>query len=717
MKPSRLVRWAAALLALAPAATLAAPVASAYTTVELIADVASLPAAGGKATLGLSLRPKPGWHVYWRNPGDAGKEASVAWELPPGFAAGALRFPAPHVIPFGEFVTYGFEGPVLLLADLEVPAGLPNGEAVAIRGRATWVVCDDALCVPEQADVALTLPAGTGAESAEHRPLFADARRALPPAMAWPARFSVAAGQVEFAIEAPAAVEAASPYLFVAAKGLVRYGRQERSRSPDGWRFVMDAGAAAERTAETAAVLGYTDREGRSASVFLEAARADGLPGPPPAAPQPRASLPEVLQAVLFGLLGGLVLNLMPCVFPILSMKALSLVRLSGSERRLARTSGTLYALGVVAAFLAIAALLLGLRATGQAAGWGFQLQSPWVNLGLGLTMVAIGLNLAGVYEFGARLMGLGQAATGGGDERRTAFATGLLAVVVATPCTAPFMASALGFALVQPPLVAVAVFLALGSGMSLPYVALAWVPAFARALPKPGPWMATFKQVLAFPMLATAVWLFWVVGQQLGPTAMALAVLAALMLAFALWAWGRVPAGGWRWRGVALAGALACLAVAARLEAVGVAPAASPAGATAARLGKLQPQPFSPALVRRLVAAGKPVFVYFTADWCISCKVNERVALATDAVGDAFASRGVEVVRADWTREDPIITGWLAAYGRAGVPLYLYFPPSYVASGPPSLPLGGAAVLPQVLLPASTIAAIVRADSGGAQA
>ena len=696
---------------------MAAPVASAYTTVELIADVASLPVAGGKVTLGLGLRPKPGWHVYWRNPGDAGKEASVAWELPPGFAAGALRFPVPHVIPFGDFVTYGFDGPVLLLADLEVPASLPRSEPVAIRGRATWVVCDDALCVPEQADVTLTLPAGTGAESAEHRPLFAEARRALPPAMAWPARFSVAAGEVEFAVEAPAAV-GESPYLFVAAKGLVRYGRQDRSRAGDGWRFVMDAGAAAERVAETAVVLGYADPGGKPASAMLAAVRADVLPASPPATVvRAGASVSEVLQAVLFGLLGGLVLNLMPCVFPILSMKALALVRLSGGERRVARTSGALYALRVVAAFLAIAALLLALRATGQAAGWGFQLQSPWVNLGLGLTMVAIGLNLAGVYEFGARLMGLGQAATGGGDERRAAFATGLLAVVVATPCTAPFMASALGFALVQPPLVAVAVFLALGCGMALPYVALAWVPGFARALPKPGPWMATFKQVLAFPMLATAVWLFWVVGQQLGPTAMALAVLAALILAFALWAWGRVPAGGWRWRGVALAGALACLAVAARLEAVGVAPAASQGGATVARLGKLQPQPFSPALVRRLVASGKPVFVYFTADWCISCKVNERVALATDAVGDAFASRGVEVVRADWTSEDPIITEWLAAYGRAGVPLYLYFPPSYVASGPPSSPLRGAAVLPQVLLPALTIAAVVGADAGGAEA
>ena len=706
------------MLALVPASAAAAPVASAYTTVELIAEVASLPAAGGETTLGLSLRPKPGWHVYWRNPGDAGKEASVRWELPPGFAVGELRFPAPHVIPFGDFVTYGFDGPVLLLAALEVPAGLRSGEPVAIRGRATWVVCDDALCVPEQADVTLTLPVGDGSDRAEHRPAFAEARQALPPAMAWPARFSVSAGEVEFAVEVPPAAEAEAPYLFVAAKGLVRYGRQESTRSAEGWRFVMDAGAAAKRVAETAAVLGYADRGGTSTSVLLDVVRTDALPPPRPAAPPARASASEVLQAVLFGLLGGLVLNLMPCVFPILSMKALGLVRLAGSERRMARTSGALYALGVVAAFLAIAALLLGLRATGQAAGWGFQLQSPWVNLGLGLTMVAIGLNLAGVYEFGARLMGLGQAATSGGDERRTAFATGLLAVVVATPCTAPFMASALGFALVQPPSVAVAVFLALGCGMALPYVALAWVPAFARALPKPGPWMATFKQALAFPMLATAVWLFWVVGQQLGPTAMAVAALAALVLAFALWAWGRAPAGGWRWRSTALVGAVACLAVATRLEAVGVAPAAAGhPDAPAPRLGKLQPQPFSPALVRRLVAAGKPVFVYFTADWCISCKVNERVALATDAVGDAFASRGVEVVRADWTSEDPTITEWLAAYDRAGVPLYLYFPPSYVASGPPGSPLRGAAVLPQVLLPASTIAAVARADAGVAEA
>ena len=394
----------------------------------------------------------------------------------------------------------------------------------------------------------------------------------------------------------------------------------------------------------------------------------------------------------------------MPCVFPILSMKALGLVQLAGAERRAVRASGLLYTAGVLVAFAAIAVALLALRAAGSAAGWGFQLQSPWVNLGLGLGMVAIGLNLAGVFEIGTRLMGLGGAGQGAG-EKRAAFLTGLLAVVVATPCTAPFMAGALGYALVQPAAVAMAVFLALGVGLALPYLALTWIPSLGAALPKPGPWMAVFRQVLAFPMLATALWLFWVVGRQLGASSMAVALLAALLLAFALWAFGRsaVAKAPWRWRTAAALGLAACLGASAQLQDLRAPPLRANAE-PAHMLGKLTLQRFSPQLVRDYVAAGQPVFVYFTADWCISCKVNERVALATDAVGEAMNARGIEVVEGDWTAEDPVITEWLTMYGRAGVPLYLYFPRGSAA-------IDGGVVLPQVLLPDIVVDAIAEAD------
>ena len=394
----------------------------------------------------------------------------------------------------------------------------------------------------------------------------------------------------------------------------------------------------------------------------------------------------------------------MPCVFPILSMKALGLAQLAGAERRAVRASGLLYTAGVLVAFAAIAVALLALRAAGSAAGWGFQLQSPWVNLGLGLGMVAIGLNLAGVFEIGTRLMGLGGTGQGAG-EKRAAFLTGLLAVVVATPCTAPFMAGALGYALVQPAAVAMAVFLALGVGLALPYLALTWIPSLGAALPKPGPWMAVFRQVLAFPMLATALWLFWVVGRQLGASSMAVALLAALLLAFALWAFGRsaVAKAPWRWRTAAALGLAACLGASAQLQDLRAPPLRANAE-PAHMLGKLTLQRFSPQLVRDYVAAGQPVFVYFTADWCISCKVNERVALATDAVGEAMNARGIEVVEGDWTAEDPIITEWLTMYGRAGVPLYLYFPRGSAA-------IDGGVVLPQVLLPDIVVDAIAEAD------
>ena len=701
-----------ALALASPLPSAAEPVRALHSEVQLLAEQASLPAQGGALELGLSVRPDAGWHAYWANPGDAGKEPSMRWQLPDGFEVGALTFPAPKLIPFGEFNTYGFEGEVLLLASASVPAGLRPGSSLALGGKASWVVCDDELCVPEEAQLALTLPVGDGAPDPAHAELFAAARSKLPRAMDSPGRFAVADGEVTIDVPLPAGATVVEPYLFVAAKRFVRYDTQRARRGGDTLRFVMPAGGNAADARQVSAVLRGV---GGPSGVRLTATRATA-PLPPlaetPAAAPPSsgvaatgAAVVELLQAIAFGVLGGIVLNLMPCVFPILSMKALGLVQLAGAQRNIARASGILYTAGVLAGFAVIAALLLVLRAVGSAVGWGFQLQSPWVNLALGLGMVAIGLNLAGVFEIGTRLMGVGQQATAHGGEKRAAFLTGLLAVVVATPCTAPFMAAALGYALVQPAAVAMAVFLALGLGLALPYLALCWVPALGAALPKPGPWMALFRQVLAFPMLATALWLFWVLGKQLGASSMAVALLAALLLAFALWAFGRsaVANARWRWRAVAAIGLAACLAASARLHDLRAAPVAANDAAPSRALGKLALQPFTPALVRRYVAAEQPVFVYFTADWCISCKVNERVALATDAVAEAMNERGIEVVEGDWTTEDPTITEWLTMYGRAGVPLYLYFPRgSSVDTG---------VVLPQVLLPNIVIDAIVEAD------
>ena len=708
-KRSALAMLAAALTA--ASTVFAAPVETEYSAVELLVLEGSLPADGGTVTAGLHLQPKPGWHAYWVNPGDAGLAPSLRWRLPDGFSAGELRFPAPHVIPFGEFVTYGFDEAVLLLVDVDVPPGLPTAASYTLAAQARWVVCDDALCVPEQADVAATLLVGDGAPDPTRTAQFAAARGKVPPKVDWPARFEQGGGEVQVAVQTPSdAAGLAEAYLFVAETGLVRYGRQQASYGPRGVVFGMEAGLRLNDAGAFGAVLAFKQGNEQRA-VWLDVQPGTGLASMVASAGDVAASGTGTAAAtsggltlgyaLLFAFLGGIVLNLMPCVFPILSMKALSLVDASGADRRSAREGGYLYTAGILVAFALVGIALLGLRGAGQQVGWGFQLQSATVNLALALLMLAIGLNLLGVFELGAKLAGVGEGLTAGG-ERKRAFFTGLLAVVVATPCTAPFMAGALGYALVQPAAVALAIFLLLGLGLAFPYLLLSCLPAVGKLLPRPGPWMATFRSVLAFPMFATAVWLFWVVGSQLGADAMAVGLLAALAFGFALWAYGRVFAASrpWAWRTVAALGLAGAVALGWKMPDYKRVQDAAMAGA----LGQLAVEPFAPERVSEHLGAKQPLFLYFTADWCISCKVNERVALASAAVGEAFRSRGIQVMAGDWTNEDPLITAWLRRYGRAGVPLYLYFP-----SGSS---LETAAVLPQILVPDTVIDAIVAADA-----
>lgn len=702
--------WAATVAAVGSA--WAQPVDTRYSTVELIAEQSSLPAEGGTLSAGFRLQPKPGWHAYWMNPGDAGLPATLRWTLPEGFSAAEPRFPVPHLIPFGDLVTYGFNESILLLVDIAVPAGLPAGESRTLATKARWVVCDDELCVPEQAEMQLTLSVGDGATAAEAAPSFAAAREKVPPKADWPARFQHAGDQVSVAVRVPESVgDMSDAYLFVAQKRLVRYGRQDTSFAPGGVVFTMEAGRRVHDASEFAAVLAFKEN-GAEQAVWLDVRAGEDLAGLVAGADAGAAvgtstgtssttSGLSLGYALLFAFLGGIVLNLMPCVFPILSMKALSLVNTSGADRRSARQGGYWYSAGILVAFAAVGIALLALRGAGEHVGWGFQMQSATVNLTLALLMLAIALNLLGVFEFGARLTGVGEGLVQGG-ERKTAFFTGVLAVVVATPCTAPFMAGALGYALVQPAPLALAVFLVLGGGLAFPYLLLSVLPAVARVLPRPGPWMATFRNVLAFPMFATAVWLFWIIGNQLGADAMAVGLLAALAFGFALWAYGRVFANArpWIWRSVAATGLLAAVLLGWKMPDYKSEAEAGGAG----ELGQLALEPFSPERVTGYIDAKQPLFLYFTADWCVSCKVNERVALASNAVGEAFRRRGIKVVAGDWTNEDPVITEWLGRYGRVGVPLYLYFPAGSS--------LDTATVLPQILVPDTVINAIAEAEA-----
>ncbi len=709
-----LVRWAMALVVVCGlpfgVSVWGDPVRTNYSTAELVAEQASIPADGGTVTVGLHLAPDPTWHAYWINPGDAGLPATMRWNLPAGFSSSELQFPAPHVIPFGDLVTYGFDEPIMILSDIAVPAG-QAGDTVDLEGEARWVVCDDELCVPEKASLSLTLAFGDGDLDPRHAESFAAARAKLPEVVDWPAQFERVGESVRVAVKTPESVaEMGDPYLFVVPKRIVKYTRQSASFAPGGIAVSMDAGRKADAATEFPAVLSFTDSDGEERVVWIDVQPstaavapldAGGAMASLPTLPLGDMSLPV---ALLFAFLGGVILNLMPCVFPILSMKALSLVRMGHTGRQEAQQSGLLYTAGILVAFALAGGVLVVLREAGQAVGWGIQMQFPLVNLGLGLLMLAIALNLLGVFEFGARAAGIGQALTAG-NERRAAFFTGLLAVVVATPCTAPFMAGALGYALVQPVPVALGIFLALGLGLAFPYLLISFVPSLGRIMPRPGPWMATFRSILAFPMLATAVWLFWILGKQLGASSMAVALLAAVFFAFSLWAFGRVfgSAHPWPWRGVAAAALVVTLLTGAKVEDYRIDPAALADG-HAGTLGQLTLERFTPKRVADYVESGQPIFVYFTADWCVNCKVNEGVALASEKVGTAFRERGIKVLEGDWTNQDPVITEWLQRHGRVGVPLYLYFPEGSSVAEP--------AVLPQILLPDIVIAAIDAAES-----
>ena len=690
------------------ASAFAAPQKTKYSTIDLIAEEASLPADGGSITVGFYIQPDPTWHAYWSNPGDAGMEPSINWELPNGFSASAFEYPTPHLLPFGELNTYGFEEPILLLSEITVPAGLSAGESIDIGGGARWVVCDDKVCVPERADVSLTLSVGDGGANGDVADQFAEARSKIPVNVDWPAQFSVKNGKVTIELSPesqPASLEDA--YLFVESKKLVQYGTQSAGFTRAGISFAMDANRNADSENATSAVLTYTDAEGEHKAVELNVVKASG-----PLAANVEATGGPVggvtfWEAVLYAFAGGLILNLMPCVFPILSMKALSLVNAAQADRRVAQESGIIYTAGVLVAFAVIGFAILGFREAGNAVYWGFQFQNGPVNMLVAMLMVVIGLNLLGVFEVGARMMGVGQELTQGG-ERKASFFTGVLAVVVATPCGAPFMATAIGFAFQQPSVTLIAIFLALGFGLAFPYLALAFIPNFGKLLPKPGPWMETFKHFLAFPMFLAALYFFWVGGRVLGVSSMFAALVTALALSFALWAYGKSAVSkarvGWLvTAAVALvATVFAYFEIEKNKEVIG-----EDGQVVAGSLGGLELEHFDPDLVKQYIADGVPTFVYFTADWCISCKANEKVALSTDTVAEAFNSRGIKVIEGDWTLEDPVITEWLEMYDRAGVPLYLYFPKGSS--------LDTVTILPQILTPGLVVDAIVEADDQAA--
>ncbi|WP_126173508.1 protein-disulfide reductase DsbD family protein [Altericroceibacterium xinjiangense] len=625
---------------------------------ELIAADVARP--GEELTLALLFHPEPGWHGYWSNPGDAGYGMRLDWQMPEGWRAGGPEYPVPQTLLISGLMNHVYERDYAVLVPVTVPQGASG--IAPIEVKADWLACTDKICVPESATLTLRVKVG-GDTIRDAR--FDAWRAALPPPLSSAAKFELTEGGLRIAVPLPASLGVEDPHVFVDQQRLVDYaGVQTFAREGDWLVAELPRDGTAQ---DTGAVSGILKLDQTGAGVRFVA-----QPGDVPAGGTPlgggsglMASLPVLLALAL---LGGLILNVMPCVFPILSLKALSLARAGESEAE-ARREGLAYTAGVILAALALGGMLLVLRAGGSEIGWAFQLQEPGVVIALLALAVAITANLAGLYE----LPSLSFTRSGG---RSSAFATGLLAAFVATPCTGPFMAAAMGAALLLPWWQGLLLFAALGFGLALPFLALGFVPPLRRMLPRPGKWMETFRRLLAIPMGLTALALLWLAWRLGGPGFAALGLLAAGALVALLIGLRRGA------RTVALASLIAASLVIVLLPWTYAPPAAQ-------EQGVLPAVPYSEAALAEARASGKPVFVWFTADWCLTCKVNEQVAIERDATRDAFANAGVVAMRGDWTRRDPEITRFLTAHGVAGVPLYIWYDAE-----------GGEQTLPQVLTP-----------------
>ena len=659
--------WAALLAALFAAPLAAAPN---HITPSLVAE-SMTPAPGTKVTLAFAMKPAPEWHGYWQNPGDAGLATRVAWIAPQGLVFGPLQYPVPQPLLIAGLMNYVYEKDYAELVSVDVPAGLAPGTKLPVAAKLDWLACNPQTCVPETATLSITLTVGDGAVAPDARAQFDRWRATLPRPLGADAHYQVANGRFRLEVPLPASVDAGKAYFFSATDGAIDYAAPQTAVH-DGDRLVIETAAKPNAPAKVDGLVKLGSDMGLSFAA---------TPGTVVAAKSSGASAASRGSGfwVAFGgaILGGLLLNIMPCVFPILSLKALSLAR-SGSDETNARGEALAYTAGVILVCAALGATVLGLRAAGGLAGWAFQLQDPRVIAGLLLLVLAIGLNLAGLFEL--PVLSGGDALAGAGG-KSGAFWTGALAAFVATPCAGPFLGVALGAAILLPAVEGMAIFVGLGLGLSLPFLLLGFVPAIRRWLPRPGAWMDVFRHILAVPMLITALGLAWVLGKQAGVNGMAIGLAAALLMSLGLWWSGRrqtaLKTGAWWPVLAALIAAVALIAMVPRDAAV----AATASAGT---------EPFSETKLAELRKEGRPVFLYFTADWCLTCKVNEKAAIERGEVTKAFADKHVVTMVGDWTRGDPAISRFLAAHGRSGVPFYLYYP----AGG------GEPRELPQILTP-----------------
>ena len=689
-------------------------VATQRVTSRLVAERASA-APGTSLRVALDQTVIPQWHTYWKNPGDSGLPIKLKWTLPPGWSAGAIQWPAPERFEIGGLMNYGYQGVVRLVTTLTAPSDAKIGDVVNATAEGTWLVCKD-ICIPERVTLPLTLTVGPpvpgGPATAK---LFREADAAMPRrGGATKINFVIGSGanRLDVAMTGPEAQRALGSYFFAEDQAVVAAAAKQMVTADDAGLHIALPSPGALPAGKIQGVLLIAAKDGGArrfiavdaapglaAAGKTEAAVQDPLAVTPADAALPAASVVGpvetapaaglaaaplddgaakigLLQAALFALVGGLILNLMPCVFPILSMKAMALTRRGPGH---ARAHGLAYAAGVMVCFVVVAGVLIALRAGGAKIGWGFQLQSPIVVAVLAYTMFLLGLSMSGVFTLGNSVAGVGSGLAA--KEGLTgSFFTGVLATVVATPCTAPFMGAAIGYALIQPWPFALTVFLALGFGMALPFVALTFYDPLLKRLPRPGAWMDRLKHVLAFPLYGSAVWLVWVLAIQAGPDAVAAALGGMVVVAFAVWFYGQKFEGP-VWRRVSQAAVAASLIVAAlalKGPVTRPAPTSVVGGTTMASADG--PSPYSEVSLSELRAEGRPVFVNMTAAWCITCLANERTSLGRASVKDAMKAKNVAYLKGDWTNQDATITAVLQKHGRDGVPLYLLFVPGQEA-------------------------------------
>ncbi|MEM8771942.1 MAG: thioredoxin family protein [Pseudomonadota bacterium] len=627
---------------------------------------------------------RPGWHVFWKNPGDAGLPLALSWNLPETFKVGDIIHPAPEYIPVGPLASYAHEGAPVFLVPVAAPETARPGDTLNIDIGAFWQTCEE-ICVPEEATLSFSLPvlAADSAQYTEERSLFESARAAAPAPFGSEAQFRRVAKTYELILSGWSGAPPRSVFFFPEQEGLTTpAAAQTASLSSTNELTVSMEPGWSELTGETVAGVFRIDQEGAGSRHYA----VNALVAAPSATPLPAARLSSGGLVLTLGLafLGGVILNAMPCVFPILFIKAAGFAEAGVQDQSAMRRHGVLYAAGVVISLAVLGAVLLVLRAGGEQLGWGFHLQSPLI-VGLSAyVLFAVGLNLAGLYSMGNDLAGAGDELTRK-EGAAGAFFTGALAVVVAAPCIGPLLSAPIGAALTRSSAEGMAIFIALGIGLAAPYAALTTMPALARALPKPGPWMATFKQALAFPVFAAAAYFIWVLARQTGDGVLAGALAGLILLALGLWLFEKSKAD--TRAAVAVRAGAAIAFVLALIPIISARPALKAGPAATSGYGAIVTEAFDPQMVDRYRLSGTPVFIDFTAAWCVTCQFNKITVLRTDEVAETFSEAGAVFMVADWTVRDPEITAALEGFGAAGVPLYVYYPPG-----------GEAQILPQTL-------------------